>query len=83
MAHTRCIDDDADAMPLEEALLGGRGARRSTGPDGVAALKWLRDPALPRPDLIVLDWNMPRMDRREFLKLAKPTKTSRPFPLWC
>ncbi|MGW0665198.1 response regulator [Streptodolium elevatio] len=81
MAHTRCIDDDADAILLEEALLGGRGARRSTGPDGVAALESLRDPALPRPDLIVLDLNMPRMDRREFLKVAKADEDLKTIPV--
>ncbi len=65
-------DDLADAMLIEEALLD-RGAARSISraSDGVAALERLRDPALPRPDLIVLDLNMPRMGGGELLDVLK------------
>jgi CheY-like chemotaxis protein len=65
-------DDAADAMLIEEALLH-RGASRniSQASDGVAALERLRDPALRRPDLIVLDLNMPRMGGRELLDVLK------------
>jgi len=65
-------DDPADAMLIEEALLQ-RGAARSISQvdDGVAALERLRDPAHPKPDLIVLDLNMPRMNGRELLAVLK------------
>lgn len=65
-------DDPADAMLIEEALLEHGMARQiSQVDDGVAALRYLRDPTLSRPDLIVLDLNMPRMNGRELLAVLK------------
>ncbi|AXI77182.1 response regulator [Peterkaempfera bronchialis] len=65
-------DDPADAMLIEDAL-AERGMARTLSQvsDGVAALDFLRDPAKPRPDLIVLDLNMPRMNGRELLSALK------------
>ncbi|WP_329204800.1 response regulator [Streptomyces sp. NBC_00683] len=65
-------DDMADAMLIEEALTEqgmARGIQRAD--DGVAALEYLRDPRSDRPDLIVLDLNMPRMNGRELLNVLK------------
>jgi CheY-like chemotaxis protein len=65
-------DDAADAMLVEEALVE-RGMTRSVNrvEDGVAALEYLRDTDNARPDLIVLDLNMPRMSGRELLAILK------------
>ncbi|MFG1807018.1 response regulator [Streptomyces sp. NPDC049040] len=65
-------DDPADALLIEEALTEG-GVARAIGraDDGIEALEYLRDAEQPRPDLIVLDLNMPRMNGRELLAVLK------------
>ena len=49
-------------------------------PDGLAALEYLRA-CEERPDLILLDLNLPRMDGREFLTVAKADEVLRRIPV--
>lgn len=69
-------DSPGDARLMQEALREGKVANRvSVAKDGVEALKFLRREApytdAPRPDLILLDLNLPKKDGREVLAEIK------------
>jgi CheY-like chemotaxis protein len=74
-------DDLADAMLIGDALSEHAARNLTQVNDGVAALDYLRDPAKPRPDLIVLDLNMPRMNGRELLAIVKSDEDLRAIPV--
>lgn len=75
-------DDEADLMLIEEALvLDGTERTVTRALDGNAALGRLRDPAARRPDLIVLDLNMPGMSGHELLAIIKGDQDLKTIPV--
>jgi chemotaxis family two-component system response regulator Rcp1 len=78
-------DRPGDVRLTQEAFRGsGNAVRLHLASDGVEAMAFLRHEGIyaeaPRPDLILLDLNLPKMDGREILALIKKDEKLRMIP---
>ena len=79
-------DNPGDVRLTREALRDGKVRNNlSVTPDGVEALAFLRREGkyadAPRPDVILLDLNLPRKDGREVLEEVKADPSLRNIPV--
>ncbi len=79
-------DDEGDVLLTKKAFSNGKIMHSlSVAKDGIEALSFLRHEGAyadaPRPDLILLDLNMPKMDGRETLAEIKQDKALRSIPV--
>ena len=72
------IDDNPDLLDMVDAILSDTGflvAKTLSGEEGLSVARNLR------PDLILLDLNMPRMDGWEVLRLLKEDIATKDIPV--
>ena len=79
-------DDDGDAMMIGEALAASAmPAAVQRVVDGREAIDFLRRDGVHidarRPDIVLLDLNMPRMDGREVLAVVRADRTLQSIPI--
>jgi chemotaxis family two-component system response regulator Rcp1 len=75
-------DNPGDVRLTVEGLKEGKVHNRlQVARDGVEAMEYLHDPANSRPDLILLDLNLPRKDGREVLLEIKSDPRLKTIPI--
>ena len=79
------VDDEEEILRTLSGSLEDDGYELWTAKDGIEAMAYLRHEGdyadAPRPDLILLDLNMPRKDGREVLTEIKQDEDLRSIPI--
>lgn len=75
-------DDEVDVLTVRRALRDLEVANELVvAGNGEEALEILRDPQQPRPCIILLDLNMPRMNGLEFLRKVREEDCAKGVPI--
>ncbi len=78
MGHVLVVDDEPEIVTLVAKLLEARGHRVTVGRDGQEALDLV---AAERPDLVVIDLNLPKIDGFEVVRRLKSDDATRDLPV--
>jgi len=75
-------DDDVDVMTVNRALKDSKVTNQlvSLG-NGEEAIEYLKNENSAKPNIILLDLNMPKMDGAEFLRIVKADKELKKIPV--
>lgn len=71
MAHILLVDDNLELLGVYRDILLGEGHQVETARNGAAAVERLLDRSRPRPDLVLLDMEMPIMRGTEAAELIR------------
>jgi len=78
MAHILVIDDDSDIRKLVDKILAAQGYKVSQAEDGESGLGLA---IVKKPDLIILDLNLPKMGGFEVCRRLKADESTRKIPV--
>lgn len=78
MAKILVVDDEPDIVRVVVKIMESRGHEVSTAVDGPTALEAVKG---HRPDVVILDLNLPRMDGFEVCKRLKQDDQTRDIPI--
>ena len=78
MAHILVVDDEPEIVKLVSRILEGRGHTITIARDGQEALDAI---AAERPDVVVIDLNLPKVDGLEVTRRLKAADPTRDLPI--
>ncbi len=78
MAHILVVDDEPEIVKMVGRLMEGKGHRVSTARDGEEALAAVER---ERPDLLIIDLNLPKLDGFEVTRRLRAASATRELPI--
>ncbi|MCC5829409.1 MAG: response regulator [Phycisphaeraceae bacterium] len=75
------VDDNEQNVELLQAYLEPLGCRTVPAADGIEAIKYIENPEIPTPDMILLDIMMPKMSGFEVCRKLKEDPATRSIPI--
>jgi DNA-binding response OmpR family regulator len=78
MAHVLVVDDEPEIVKMVQKIMEARGHKVSIARDGVEALEVARR---ERPDVMILDLNLPKVDGFEVCKQLKTDGATKHIPI--
>jgi len=78
MAHVLVVDDEPEIVKMVAKILEARGHRVTVARDGQEALD---EVARERPDVMVLDLNLPKVDGFEVCRRLRSAEPTRALPI--